>query len=185
MNRQNDASETDSDHAMQQCCMGQKRGLQRRDQTTGMRWTRCGCYCRCAERPAKARPGTNTSEEQREWHKLQKDHLGRRLNRYMGMWWGEVKNTMLGKVSRTYICEGKGREDEGVQDGNTRATETWKERRQGDGNCHLEREDHQSSRRLYVTGKPRGKAEYEVETNADTHATATRRLFVFNHVGTA
>ncbi len=42
----------------------------------------------------------------------------------MGMWWGEMANTYWGKCwGRIY--QGKGREDDRKQDGNTRINEIW------------------------------------------------------------
>ena len=139
----------------QQCYMGQKRGLQRRDKKNGLRWPRRGCYDGCAEWHARTRSGMNTSEEQREGRRLpqrspREDWTG------TGMWWGEkMANTYWGKCwGRIY--QGKGREDDRKQDGKTRVT-YWSESGRGDRQGDVEKKDHQLYRRPYMMGKARGK----------------------------
>ena len=80
-----------------------------------------------------------------------------------GSWRGEMKNTCWGKYWG-WIYHGRKR------DGKTRTNETWKfwtESRREDGHSDMEKDDQQSHRRHYRTGKVGGKQVEgsEIKTN--------------------
>ena len=106
----------------QQCYMGWKRGLQRRNKKNGSRWTRWECYSGCVEGHANnIRSETKTSEENGSGTGFQQ-YYGRRLNWY-GRMMSRDEDNVLRNVLRTDI-QGKGKRGLPKTRWNTRANVT-------------------------------------------------------------